>query len=385
MGSGRLRILHVITGLACGGAERALGNVLCAGLADRFECRVVSLRDRGVMAGAIEGCGVPVAVMGLGAIGASATAVRKLVKATRTSEPDIVQGWMYHGNLAASLAALLAPGRPAVAWNVRQSLYELKNEKRLTRQVIRVNRSLAGKAQAIVYNSWLSRRQHEAFGFEASRGRVIPNGFDLERLRPEPETGKAVRQELGLPDGAHVVGHVARFHPMKDHTSFLRAAVKVAREIPSARFVLAGREVSPDNPALAGIVPPELLERFVFTGERGDVQRLMQAMDVLATSSAWGEAFPNVVGEAMACGVPCVVTDVGDSTDIVGESGIVVPPSDHDALARALLEMLRKRPEERQALGQAARQRIEAHYGLESVVDQYADLYTELAARVSDE
>jgi len=138
--------------------------------------------------------------------------------------------------------------------------------------------------------------------------------------------------------------------------------------------------VSPENPTLAGIVPPELLERFIFPGERTDVQRLMQAMDVFCLSS-WSEAFPNVLGEAMACGVPCVATDVGDSADIIGDTGIVVPPSDTEALARGLMLMLEKPDEERRALGRAARQRVKEHYSLAAVVEEYARLYEGLCAR----
>jgi glycosyltransferase involved in cell wall biosynthesis len=303
-----------------------------------------------------------------------------LRRIVRSVKPTLIQGWMYHGNLAASAAARMAPGSPTVFWNVRHSLYDLKAEKSLTRQVIRGNRFFSREPGAIIYNSRLSRTQHEAFGFSESRAKVIPNGFDLERLRPEPETGAVVRQEIGFPADATVVGHVARFHPMKDHASFLRAAVKVARANPSARFLLVGRDVSPTNPPLAGIVPPDLSGQFVFTGERSDPHRLMQAMDVLAVSSAWGEAFPNVLGEAMACGVPCVTTDVGDSADIVGNTGIVVPPSNSQALSDGLRAMLAKSAVERTALGRSARRKIAERYALGRVVDQYTELYRKVTA-----
>jgi len=376
-----MKVLHVITGLSTGGAERALYNLLAGGLAQQFDTAVVSLQDEGSIGGRIRELGVPVYGLqmrrGLPTPGVFGR-LRRLVRAFR---PEIIQGWMYHGNLAASVAARMAAGRPALAWNIRQSLYDLKAEKPLTRQVIRANRLLSGQADTIIYNSRLSRSQHESFGFQGSRALVISNGFDLQRLRPDPATREAVRRELDLPSDVTVIGHIARFHPMKDHASFLRAAVQVARAHPSARFLLVGRNVSPENPALAGIVPSELLERFVFTGERSDPHRLMQAMDFFATSSAWGEGFPNVLGEAMACGVPCVTTDVGDSADIVADTGIIVPPSDVKALASALEKMIRKSPEERQALGQAARKRIQTSYVLDTVMGQYADLYRKLRER----
>jgi glycosyltransferase involved in cell wall biosynthesis len=284
---------------------------------------------------------------------------------------------MYHGNLAASIAGPLSRGRPVIAWNVRQSLYDISAEKRLNRYVIRANRLLGERADAIIYNSEISRSQHETFGFETARAQVIPNGFDLKRLVPDTQMGALVRTELGLPGETLVIGQVSRFHPMKDHASFLRAAVTVARGNNRVRFLVIGRDVTPNNPALAGIVPADLLDRFHFTGERSDSQRLMRAMDLFCLSS-WSEAFPNVLGEAMSCGVPCVTTDVGDSAAIVGETGIVVRPSDSEALARGLWTMVDKTDRERRALGQAARARIETNFALDSMVEHYARLYRDL-------
>lgn len=370
----------MITGLSTGGAERALYNVLAEGLAQRFESAVISLLDEGTIGGPIRELGVPVYGLHIRRGLPTPGAVGRLWRRLRAFRPDIIQGWMYHGNLVASVAVCLAPGRPALAWNIRHSLYDLKAEKPLTRQVIRANRLLSGAVDAIIYNSHLSCSQHESFGFQNSRAVVIPNGFDLQRLRPDLATGMAVRQELGLPRDATVIGHVARFHPMKDHVSFLRAAVQVARQYPSTRFLLVGRDVSPDNATLAGIVPPELLERFVFTGQRSDPHRLMQAMDVFCSSSN-SESSPNVLGEAMACGVPCVTTDVGDSAAIVGDTGFVVPPADWRALASKMERMVCMNPEQRRVMGRAARERIQSHYGLSSVVAQYADFYRKLRER----
>jgi len=307
-----MKTLHIITGLNTGGAERALYALLAGGLADRFTCAVLSLSDEGTMGAPIHALGVPVYSLGMRPGLPGPRTVLRLRSLMQQLQPDVVQGWMYHGNLAASLATHLAPNQPALAWNVRQCLYDLANEKPLTRQVIRANRLLSRRPDAIVYNSKLSRKQHELFGFSAGRGAIIPNGFDVDLLKPDPVVGVAIRRELGLPTGVPVVGHVARFHPMKDHAGFLRAAVEVARRLPQVQFLLVGRDVSPDNPALSGVIPTDILPRFVFCGERRDATRLMQAMDVLCSSSAWGEGFPNVLGEAMACGVPCVTTDVGE-------------------------------------------------------------------------
>ncbi len=374
-----MKVLHVITGLSTGGAERALYNLLSGGLAARDGVAVLSLRDEGTYGPRIRDLGVPVYTLGMRRGLPGPAAITRLYMLVGELRPDMIQGWMYHGNLAATLAGWLAPGRPAVAWNIRHSLYSLTDEKPLTRQVIRANRRLSGRTDSIVYNSCLSREQHEAFGFLADRGRMIPNGFDTDNLQPSRELGQLVRRDLAIPEDALVIGHVARFHPMKDHASFLRAAVQVAIAMPNTRFLLAGRNVDLENAALFGIVPSDFVGRFYFMGERDDVPALMQAMDVFCQSS-WSEAFPNVLGEAMALGVPCVVTDVGDSRDIVADTGITVPCSDSEALARGLMAMLSKQDDVRRALGRAARARVEANYALPRIVGEYQGLYEALAS-----
>jgi glycosyltransferase involved in cell wall biosynthesis len=372
-----MKILHVVTGLAIGGAERALYNLLAGGLTKRFDTAVVSLRDEGTMGPLITALGVSVYAMKMCSCVSGATAIGGLHRIVRSFRPDLIQGWMYHGNLAASGVAWMGSKRPVVVWNIRHCFYDLKAEKPLTRQVIRGNRFFSGHADTVIYNSRLAKTQHEAFGFASDQSLILPNGFDVARLRPEPEIGLSVRKELDIPEDAVVVGHVARFHPMKDHISFLQAAVQVARRIPVSRFLLVGRDVSLENPALINIVPLEFRDRFFFTGERSDVHRLMQAMDVLCSSS-WSEAFPNVLGEAMACGVPCVATSVGDCSDIIGDTGIVVPPSDSEILAQGLLAMLEKDGAERRALGRAARERVKIRYSLRTVVGEYISLYERL-------
>lgn len=375
-----MKILHIITGLDVGGAEQALYNILAGGLTREFDCAVLTLRDEGHMAAAIRYLDVPVHTLGLDFGLPRLTALLCLRELVREFRPDVIQGWMSHGNLAASLATRMMATRPLLSWNVRQSLYDLGKEKWLTQQVIRANRVVSGAADRIIYNSYVARDHHQSFGFANARSSVIPNGFDLIKLKPDPKVALEVRRELRLPVAAPVIGHVARFHPMKDHTTFLRSAVQVARLLPDVRFLLAGRDVVPGNLSLAEIIPTDQKERFILTGERRDIPRLMQAMDVLCSSSST-EAFPNVLGEAMACAVPCVATDVGDSASIVGQTGLIVPPFDWKALAQAIIKMLELNSDERRALGWSARHRISTYYSLDAIVDSYVQLYTSLISR----
>lgn len=369
-----MKICHIITGLSIGGAETTLYNLLNSGLGSENEVTVISLSDTGDFGDRLRVLGIKVYALGMKRRIPPTFTLFRLRKLMIRLQPDLIQGWMYHGNFAAAFAAWLAPSNPGLIWNIRQCLYSLGAEKLLTQQVVKATRHFSTHADAIIYNSRLARQQHEAFGFAATRSQVIANGFKLENLQPRIEQRATTRFSLGMSAGCLVVGHVARYHPMKDHATFLRASIQVAEELPQVYFLLAGRKVNFANSDLAGIVPPHLVSRFYFVGEHDNVPALMAAMDVFCQSS-WSEAFPNVLGEAMAAGVPCVATDVGDSAIIIGETGIVVPPKNSNALARALLAILSKSDQERLALGRAGRSRIETNYSLPDSVAQYEALY----------
>jgi glycosyltransferase involved in cell wall biosynthesis len=373
-----MKVTHVITGLSTGGAERALFNLLSGGLQGQCDNRVVSLTDTGTYAAAIGRLGVPVVTLDMRRGLPSWGVVKRLRNEVLAHPPDFIQGWMYHGNLAAWLMSILAAGKPVLAWNVRQCLYGLDSEKAMTRQVIRASRFLSGKPDAIVYNSELSRKQHESFGFRGQRSRVIPNGFDVTRSGTARERRFSVRDTLGVPRDALVVGHIARFHPMKDHRAFVCAAIRVAEQHPDVHFVLAGYGVTPGNDELTSLVPSIMARRFHFLGERNDVPDLMSSMDVFCQSS-WSEAFPNVLGEAMSAAVPCVATDVGDSAAIIGDTGLVVPPRDESALAAGLSDILTMTAGERRSMGEVARERVKDKYSLPVMVEQYTGLYEKLA------
>lgn len=373
-----MRVVHIITGLATGGAERALYNLLHGGLNANSHNHVISLMDEGTMGAQVRALGIPVTTLGMRGGRLSPSGLIKLYRVVRELRPDLIQGWMYHGNLAAVLARFLAPGRPVLAWNVRHSLYTLDHEKLMTRQVIRANRFFSFSPDVLLYNSHLSRKQHEAFGFSSRNGRVIPNGIDVQKFCFYDEVRKRVRAELGIPAEALVVGHVARLHPMKDHPAFLCAAVSLALHRPETHFLLSGRDVLLENKTLEQLIPAKVRDRFYLLGERGDVSELMSAMDVFCLSSAWGEGFPNVIGEAMATGLPCVATDVGDSALVIGDTGVVVPSENAEALAAGIENLLTMPQEERRKLGESARTRIETNYTLGAIVGQYVGLYETL-------
>ena len=173
---------------------------------------------------------------------------------------------------------------------------------------------------------------------------------------------------------------------MKDHANFLRAAALLSKKHKDAQFVLIGRGVDYENRVLRrSIENLGLTDRTHLLGERHDMPRLAAALDIFSLSSAYGESFPNVIGEAMACEVACVVTDVGDAHWIVGDAGRVVPPRDSRALAEAWEHMIELGAEGRTAIGRAARARVIERFTLKSVVSRYETLYeTVLASEASE-
>ncbi|HUK09109.1 MAG TPA: glycosyltransferase [Stellaceae bacterium] len=240
--------------------------------------------------------------------------------------------------------------------------------------MIRAGGLVSRQPAAIIYNSEASARQHEALGYAAARRVVMAGGFDCELFRPLPEARGAVRNELGLDEDAILVGLMARLHPMKDHVGFLRAAGFVAARHRNVNFVLAGSGITAEAPELLQAIAEYQLEGRVFLlGVRRDMVRLNAALDIACSASSHGEGFSNAIGEAMACGVPCIATDVGDSARLVSNAGMIVPPRDPAALARALGELIEAGAASRRRLGDAARRHVERDFSLQVVAQRYRE------------
>jgi glycosyltransferase involved in cell wall biosynthesis len=372
---GSPRILHVITGLQAAGCEMTLLKLLSA-RNDKWDQAVVSLSDEGTLGPRIADLGVPVHALGMRKSFLDPFRLFSIVPLVSSFRPQLIVGWMYHGNLAASLAANCFVPRLPVLWNIQQSIQDISNERRSTAALVRIGVPLSRQPVAIIYNSRISSEQHQSFGYCAARSAVIPTGYDCRQFRPDPEARHQVRAELGLPEDAVVVGLIARYHPMKDHAGFLKAASLVARAHPHVHFLLAGMGVTHDEPELQRLMVEYQLDgRVLLLGERKDVSRVTAALDIACSASAWGEGFSNAVGEAMACEVPCVVTDVGDSAYLVSDTGLAVPPRSPEAFASAINQLVESGADRRRQLGQAARRRVETEFSLASVARGYEDLY----------
>jgi glycosyltransferase involved in cell wall biosynthesis len=376
-----IKVVHVITGLEADGAETVLYTVASRMNRSRFESEVISLIEPGPMAARLEAAGIRVRSLGMRRGSANPLRVLRLASWIKQSQPNLVQTWMYHADLLGGVAARLA-GKPVV-WGIHHSNLEPGQNKRLTIWTARICEVLSPWIpKRIVCCSEASRIAHTEFGYDEDKIEVIPNGFDLRAFQPNPAARTSLRQELGLPAETPLVGMAARFHVQKGHRNFVEAAAKLHARMPEAHFVLCGAGVDVENAELTGWVKQfgaGLKQVCHLLGRRSDMSRLFAAMDV-ATSASISEAFPMAVGEAMACGTPCVVTDVGDSALIVGDAGKVVPPDNPQALADAWESLLTAGAAARKQLGQRARSRVEQCFDVDAIVERYQKLYREVLA-----
>jgi glycosyltransferase involved in cell wall biosynthesis len=360
-----MKVVHVITGLHVGGAESMLLKLLETMDRTRFQQTVIALMPGGENRARIEAAGFPVFDLGMKQGLPTLSSVLTLRRLARELLPDVVQGWMYHGNLAASLMGKFAPGRPRVFWNIRHSVADLGREKRSTRLAIQMGARLSGHAERIICNSSVSLEQHALLGYRLDREVMIPNGFDLTRFKPSETARAELFSELDLPLDSLLVGMAARRHPMKGHEAFLEAAgILVPGERP-VHFLLAGRGVTDADARLRELAGADgLTGRVHLLGQRKDMPGFLAGLDLLCVPSLFGEGFPNVLGEAMGCGVPCLATDVGESREIVGPTGRIVPPGDTPALAAGMQFMLEVGDREKRERSQACRDRILDNYSM---------------------
>ena len=375
-----VHVLHIITGLAIGGAERSLFNLAVADPARGFSHSVVSLTGMGHYGPLLRENGVAVHALGISGVASLLAAPIKLRKLVRQIGPDIVQGWMPHGNVAATVAASMSRRLVRVAWNIRQSLYDLSAEKRATQWMIRGLKTQSRRPDAIIYNSYQAREHHEDLGFSPGRGIVIPNGFDTDRWKPDAGHRSALRTAIGVAEGGAVGGFVGRFHALKDVPTFMTASAVALAEVPELHIVMVGDGLTRENSALQGLFAKLPPQRFHTPGRRDDIEAILPGFDFFCLSSA-SEAFPNVLGEAMASGLPSIATDVGDCARLLDGHGRIVPRGDPGIMAEAMVEMARMDIASRAEIGEAARARITTSYGLAATVDAYTQLYDSMMKR----
>jgi glycosyltransferase involved in cell wall biosynthesis len=376
-----IRIVHLITGLRTGGAERMLIKLLDRFDRKRFSSAVISLSG-GPLVSEVEALGVDFVNLGMRSGIPGPKAVWSLLSAIRQMKPDVLQTWLYQADLAGTLAAQVS-AVPRLVWNVRCSNMDMSMYPLMSSLALKACARLSRLPDAIITNSKVAQDHHESIGYSNARWVLIPNGFDLERFRPDEELRQSVRHELEISGDQLVIGTAARFDPMKDFPAWIRAAGEFLRAHPGTCFVLAGKGVEWQNRALAEEIAAANIpsRQLRLLGERTDMNRLLTGFDVFSLSSRFGEGFPNTIGEAMATGIPVAATDTGDVREIVGSTGEVVPPGQPEALAKAWKRLADLGRSGRQLLGAAARERVVQNYGIDRIADRYQRFYHELVAR----
>jgi glycosyltransferase involved in cell wall biosynthesis len=353
------KVLHVISGLGMGGAERMLKRVVLSDQSNSRRHVVVSLTDEGFFGSKLREAGIELHCLRINQFARLLSALFRLPTLMRRIQPDVVMTWLYHADFVGTIAAVASGvGVHRVVWNLRCSESELDFKDRC---LIALLGWLSPLPHGIAANSLAGRRAHEALGYRPRNWFYLPNGLDTDKWRSGPVDRRRVRRDLGIEENTPLIGMVARVDPQKDYGTLLAAANFVVARHPLARFVVVGRKTE--------TLPTS--DWLTLLGERNDIRQLMRALDVFVLSSCYGEGFSNVVTEAMASEVPCVVTDIGDSAILAGASGLVVPPHDPEALAAAINVLLAESPETRAERGRRGRETVKQHYGLQPATENY--------------
>lgn len=371
----KINVVHVITDLHMHGAESMLAKLVEVMDADKFSQTVMVLQDKGELGARIEQAGIPVIPMNMKGSLDLPRVVLQMRRFLKKAKPQIVQTWLYHADFVGTLAAKAAGGS-RVIWNVRCSNMNFQDYKPTTRLICSLLAHMSSIPDMVISNSLTGLKAHNELGYHPRAWRVLPNGFDTELFRPDSERAAAFRHSLGVSASTPLIGLPARLDPMKDQENFLNAAALLTNDLPEVRFVLIGRGLDSDNAEInLRIATRGLNGRVHLLGERSDMEVVMAGLDIVTLCSAYGEGFPNVLGEGLSCGVLCVATDVGDSAAVVGPHGRIVPPRRPADLAAAWREILTLGPQARREMSVLARRHVIENYSLRAIGRAYEDLY----------
>lgn len=371
-----MKIMHVITGLPAGGAENMLFRIAThpSPSDHQVEQIVVSLQDKGALGNSLLEQGVPLYILKISGPYSFFKALITLARLIRKEKPDAIMSWLYHADFVTTLACLLSGnGTRKLAWNMRCAYMDLRQYRWTTRSVVHALALLSPLPAYIAYNSEGGRIAHQKLGYKARKWAYLPNGFDSLKWTPDQERGRLIKKELGLPIDSKLVIMVGRADPAKDYRTYFKAIQILESSNLDAYFLCVGHGTEHLSPAA------DIHSRVKCLGARKDIPNLMKACDVLVLCSAFGEGFPNVVGEAMLTGVPCIVTDVWDAMPVIQDTGKIVPPQQPDKLSQAIQSLLILPPDTLRTMGAKARQIIQSGYDLESSYSKYYALWEELS------
>lgn len=367
-----MKIVHIITSLGEGGAETMLYKLLKYTDRKLYEVEVITMIDRSVMGDKIEELGIKLYELNMKR---GIPTIRALIKAARIcKDADIIQAWMYHADLLGFIIGKLI-FKKRVFFGIRHSNLERDKNKRTTLFIAKINAFLSRYVDKVVSCSEEATRNHIKYGYEKSKFVTIPNGFEIDRYHKVMDAKEILIKELGFDCDYKIICSVGRWNVLKDYNNLLSAVEILSRNRRYVKCLIAGTDIDYKNKELGHLIQEKnLKETIILLGRRNDIPTIMSASDVFVLSSS-GEGFPNVIGESMACEVPCVVTNVGDCASIVGELGLVVERKNPLELASAIEKLLDLNVEQRDLLGKKLRKRVIDMFDINYIVKNFEELY----------
>jgi glycosyltransferase involved in cell wall biosynthesis len=369
------KILHIISGLNNGGAERSLFNLCNSSLKNHFKQIVLCLGKEGIYGYKLEEIGVKVYYIDF----KSRKKIIRLIiflKICKKINPDIIQGWMTHGNFFSLIAFTYLSFKPRLFWNIRQTFYNLKHEVFFTRILLLVSSFFSKVPQKIICNSNLAKRQLSGFGYNSESFVFIPNGFDLDFWKKDTAFRIKTREQVGIKGQGFVIGYVGRFHEMKNINSLLNAFSYLSAKYPNLYLMIIGHDASEYSADMLKFVNSISVDKIKILGSKDDIHKYYSCFDLFVLCSAWGEGFPNVLGEAMSCELCCISTNVGEAPALLQDVGFIIPVDDLDALVSKITNCI-ENLEMTKNMGILARNKIVKTYSLQNTVNQYINLYND--------
>lgn len=371
----KIKIVHIINSLFTGGAEQFLNQLIQNSLNSDSSHSIITLIDGGDITTQLKQKEYNITSTGLNNVLSLPKAIKKLAATLNKEQPDIIQTWLYHSDFIGGLTGKLITKKPVI-WNVRHANLEFQNNKIATLLIVKILSYLSKNVpHTILANSSSAVKSHISWGYNKNKFHIIPNGINTSRFTYNAQQRIHLRNSFKIQQNDFLIGMIARFNPQKDFHNFLKSASNISKKYQHVKFLLCGREVNNENKFLTDLILKyNLSNKCILLGYRTDIPYLLSCLDLYVSSSA-GESFPNSVAEAMACSIPCVVTDVGSSAEIVGNAGLSVPAKNPTLLAQASGQFIQMSAEERHHYAKLARQRICMFYSMTSAINSYNKFY----------